>query len=224
MSEVIFRKDKVVNLSKGKSVLHLGFIQHMLYEQQIKNGDWLHNKLDEVASKLVGLDYLKDEVANISEKYGYECYYGDAMKLEDAQISEKFDVIICGELIEHVENPGLMLNGIKRFMHENSTLIITTPNPWSLNRMKLILFKNLENKWLNKEHVSWFSYGTLEQLLDRKGYQEKKYGYYYNESVEKMKKSNSLANRIKFIFKTLLLKITPVHLYDGLFFEVQLKK
>lgn len=224
MREIIFRKDKTVELCKDKSVLHLGFIQHLMYEDQIKQGDWLHNKIDEVSSKLVGIDYLKDEVDKISQKYGYECYFGDAMNLNESKVTGKYDVIVCGELIEHVENPGLMLQGIKRFMHEDSLLIITTPNPWSLNRLKLMVFKKLENRWLNKEHVSWFSYGTLTQILDRTGYCEANYGYYYNESVEKMKKSNSITNKIKYFFKLILLKLTPNHLFDGLFFQVRLKK
>lgn len=223
MKGVIFRKDKVVDLCKGKSVLHLGFIQHLMYEDQMKKGDWLHNQIDEVSSSLVGVDYLAEEVEKISTKYKYQCYFGDVMKLEECQVQGTYDVIVCGELIEHIENPGLMLDGVKRFMHKDSILVITTPNPWSLNRIKLMFLKKLENKWLNTEHVSWFSYGTLKQLLERKSYAEIDYNYYYDESVENMRKSKSFINQVKFFFKKILLKMTPAHLYDGLFFQTKLK-
>ena len=31
-------------------------------------------------------------------------------------LNETFDVIIAGEMIEHLSNPGLFLKGIQRFM------------------------------------------------------------------------------------------------------------
>jgi ubiquinone/menaquinone biosynthesis C-methylase UbiE len=223
MSEVIFRKEKIVSLCKGKKVLHLGFIQHTFYEKKIQENDWLHSKLDEVSSKLVGVDYLANEVVKIKEKYGYECYFGDVMQLDACELKDTFDVIVCGELIEHIENPGLMLDGIKRFMNEDTTLIITTPNPWYRERIKLIKNNKLEDQWLNKEHVSWFSFETLKQLLARKGY-DANGGYYYDESVTRMKKSNSLVDRIKYFFKKIVMSNTPERLYDGLFFIVKVKK
>jgi len=58
------------------------------------------------------------------------------MKLENVAIEQKFDIIVCGELIEHIENPGLMLDGIKRFMNDDRILIITTPNPCSKKKNK----------------------------------------------------------------------------------------
>ena len=223
MSLIIFRKDEIVSLCKGKKVLHLGFIQHTIYEKKIQENDWLHRKLDEVSDKLVGVDYLKDAVVNIREKYKYECYFGDVMQLDQCELNDTFDIIVCGELIEHIENPGLMLDGIKRFMNENTTLIITTPNPWYVERIKLIKRNKLEDQWLNKEHVSWFSYETLKQLLARKGYNAQG-GYYYEESTERMKKSNSLVDKVKYFFKKIVMSYTPERLYDGLFFLVQLKK
>ena len=40
-------------------------------------GDWLHEKINSVASYLVGVDYLQDDVAVIRENYGYEVYFAD---------------------------------------------------------------------------------------------------------------------------------------------------
>lgn len=80
----VFRKDKIVELCTGKRGLHLGFIQHHdLYEKKISEGDWLHEKINSVASYLVGVDYLQDDVAVIREKYGYEVYFADVTNIED---------------------------------------------------------------------------------------------------------------------------------------------
>lgn len=224
----VYRKDEIIKLSTNKSVLHLGFIQHShLWEAKIRQNDWLHSKLLEVANRVVGIDYLAEEVDKIKKKYGYEVYSADVMYLNEVMLDDKFDVIICGELIEHVENPGLMLDGIKKFMHKSSILVITTPNPWRklwINNMNSGIE---EDKWLNKEHVSWYSFQTLKQLLERKGYYELKYQYYISET------SNTIYNRFFLIralnkVKKLSLKIyyekkNSVLNFQGLFFVAMLK-
>jgi len=196
-----------------------------LYEQKILENDWLYSKIANVANRLVGFDYLADDIKKIREKYEYECYYADVMKLENVAIEQKFDIIVCGELIEHIENPGLMLDGIKRFMNDDRILIITTPNPWSKNRIKLIQSGNLENKWLNKEHVCWYSFETLKQLLERKGFEEVNYTYSYAENKGSENKTDfSIIKLLKKIKKYLIYKITPEYLFDGLFFVAKMRK
>lgn len=217
----IFRKEKIMELCVGKNVLHLGFIQHHnLYEKKIAEGDWLHEKINSVASYLVGIDYLKDDVNVIRDKYGYDVYYADVTDIEDMRrvkdhINMSIDVIVCGELIEHVDNPGIMLENLKFFMDTDTILIITTPNPFSYHRMKLMMNGNYECEWLNKEHVSWYSYQTLKQLLDRKGYVEVDYEYY---DAERKDKVNS---KLKSIIKDII-PLSKWHysqeLSDGLFF------
>ena len=199
----------------GKSVLHLGFIQHShLYEKLIKNDTWLHKKLDKVSKHLVGIDYLEKDIEIIRKKYGYECYYGDATRLENLDIENKFDVIVCGKLIEHIENAGLMLDGIKKFMTPDSILIITTPNPWSRRRIKLIKKGIMEDQWLNPEHTCWYSYETLKQLLKRKGYLKVQYSYYSDKIPQK-----SFFKQLKIIYR----KFNPIKEYYStrLFFIVK---
>lgn len=221
---MLYRKDEIVSLCEGKSVLHLGFVQHShQYKEMIKSGKWLHERINKVSNRLVGFDFLKDEVDYIKEAYNYEAYYADVTKLEDVEFDDKFDVIVCGELIEHLENPGLMLKGIKRFMHANSILIITTPNPWSTNRLKLIKKGIDESKWLNPEHTCWFSFQTLKQILERYNYLEVKYDYYVGEIIDDDKNvfKSSLLNSLKST-KNSFFRKKKVN-YKGLFFIARLK-
>ena len=221
---MIYRKDKIVELSRGKKILHLGFIQHAhLYEQLIKDGNWLHQKLNDVTSELIGIDYLEEEVKKIRVQYGYEVYYGDVTKLDEWDYKGIFDIIVCGELIEHIDNPGLMLDGLKRFMSDQTILIITTPNPWSRNRLKRVRRVENEADWLNPEHTCWFSFQTLKQLLERKGYSEVDYNYFYGETKdEQFHINNSLVNRYLLLKQKILKKRIPVQQYNGLFFQAKL--
>ena len=226
VKNIIFRKDKIVELCKNKSVLHLGFIQHShLYEKLIKERRWLHQKISTVAKTLVGFDYLAKEIETIKTKYGYECYFADVMKLYEVNLNKHFDVIVCGELIEHIENPGLMLDGIKRFMNYKTILIITTPNPWSKKRIHLIKSGHLEAEWINKEHVAWYSYETLKQLLERKGYKEIRYDYYYWDTYERFLsyKTKGLLGKLRLIVRKIILYTTKKQNYPGLFFVAALK-
>lgn len=225
MKDLIFRQEKIIELCREKSVLHLGCVQHSdLYERKIKENDWLHQKIDAVSKRCVGVDYLEDDVIKIREKYGYEIYFGnvtDLKSIENEVTNNKYEVIVCGELIEHVDNPGLMLDVIKTLMNKNSILIITTPNPWASLRIKFIKKGVLEEKWLNKEHVGWYSYQTLKQLLERKGYSEVQYDYYVADTAKHFSVSP-----VKHKLKNLLIKVGFLYnkhfFYDGLFFVAKL--
>jgi SAM-dependent methyltransferase len=66
----------------------------------------------------------------------------DLNSLEGAAALEgkSFDVIFCGELIEHLFSPDLLLEWMKTLMHKESLLIISTPNlAYWVNRLLLML-------------------------------------------------------------------------------------
>jgi len=223
--QILYRKDEIIRLCENKKVLHLGFIQHShLYQKLIEEGNWLHNKIGMVASKLVGIDFLREEVNRIREKYNMECYYGDVCALDQCEHQDKYDVVVCGELIEHLENPGLALEGIKNYLNREGILIITTPNPWSWTRLKLLKRGILEKEWLNPEHTCWFSYGTLNNFLERKDYSKVYYTYYYDESKEKEYRDKKGLVRTRYQIKDGIRKrILPKHYFRGLFFVCKAK-
>lgn len=217
----IFRKNEILKYCENKNVLHIGFIQHAnMWRDKIKEDDWLHNRILSVANNVVGIDYLKDEVDIIKKELNIECYYGDATNLSELKLEQKFDVIVCGELIEHIANPGLMLDGLKRFMNNNSKLIITTPNPWRDLWVHHIFTNNNEENWLNKEHVCWYSYQTLKQLMERYNYKEISYDYYYSENnnIEKETLIRKIKNIVKNILNIYYENKDIKNKYEGLFF------
>lgn len=226
VDNTIFRKDKIVELCRGQDVLHLGFVQHAhLYKQKIKEGDWLHSQIADVAKRVVGIDYLSTEVEEIKEMLGYEAYIGDVMRLRELTVKDTFDVVVCGELIEHLENPGLMLDGIKQFIHSGALVILTTPNPWSAQRINLIRKGILEEKWLNSEHAVWFSFQTLKQIVERAEYVPILCDYYYGQSRREFLKGTEkgLLGKIRLLKRIMQLTQTPKHQYDGLFFIVTIR-
>ena len=47
---------------------------------------------------------------------------------KDLEFKETFDVIICQELIEHLENPRHLLRELKKILSDKGIIILTTPN------------------------------------------------------------------------------------------------
>jgi 2-polyprenyl-3-methyl-5-hydroxy-6-metoxy-1,4-benzoquinol methylase len=43
-----------------------------------------------------------------------------------------FDVVVAGDIIEHLSNPGLMLDGIRSRLATNGRVIISTPNAFGV--------------------------------------------------------------------------------------------
>src|SRR5690606_35230320 len=98
-------------------------------------GMLLHADLAAITDTLYGFDYDEEGLETL-RSYGYgNLFRADLESLADAELEEKFDVIIAGEMIEHLSNPGLFLNGIKRFMDKNTRLVITTVNAYGAIRL-----------------------------------------------------------------------------------------
>jgi len=214
MEEKLFngRIESIVDYCKDKIVLDLGCTQHKMLGKEVNKNNWLHYRINRVAKELVGIDYLKDEVERLNKK-GYNIVYGNVEHIDDISLPIKsFDVIVCGELIEHLPNPGLFLKNVRKIMSNSTILIITTPNVYSKERIRLMQNKKYENEWLNKEHKCWFSFETLKQLLKTYNYQEIYWGY-HNSSFQHDK------SLIKMVKKIINYKhCNQIELENGLYF------
>ncbi len=167
MNLVYGRIESILKYCVDKVVLDLGCSHHDLYEDRLKKHQWLHSRICQVAKSTVGVDYLESEVYKL-RRLGYNVILGNVEELYKLNLERKFDTIVAGELIEHLFNPGLFLDSVKTLMSNKTRLIITTPNVYAYHRIKLKLDRQFEEHWLNPEHVCWYSFQSLKQLLLRK--------------------------------------------------------
>jgi SAM-dependent methyltransferase len=150
--------------SRGKVVLDLGCIRHNA-EFAVKDPNWLHGKIKAVAKKVVGVDYVKDEVAKLQDG-AYDIVYGDVCKPLD--LTEKFDLIVAGDLIEHLTNFDGFFENCNRLLAPGGKLLITTPNPFYGGEFHFVAFRRLY--LLNPEHTCWIDPLALAQLAGRFGF------------------------------------------------------
>lgn len=79
--------------------------------------------------------------------------------------------VVCGEVLEHLSNPGWFLTRLKR-QYAGIPTYISVPNAFSTIAQNH-LRKGIEN--VNLDHVAWYTYWTLHEVLRRAGYDIKEF-------------------------------------------------
>lgn len=143
----------------GRKVLDLGCVRHDLKETE--KADWLHGHLKQQAKYLVGVDYLEEETAALRAR-GYNVLHAN---VETMDLGDEFEVIVAGDLIEHLNNFGMFLDRVSAHLAPEGTFLLTTPNPINPMRFFQVLF--LGRTLSNREHTCWFTPEVLGQLLRR---------------------------------------------------------
>lgn len=129
---------------KGKEILDLG----------AKEG-YLHNLL----------------IKNNPDKKIFSCDLNNSDFNRDLNkpfnIKKKFDTIVAGEIIEHVENPSQFLRECKKILKKDGRLILTTPSAIGLQYIK-------NPEWCvsyeETFHIHAFTMPMLKSLLKKEKY------------------------------------------------------
>ena len=174
------RVDYILSQCEGKRVLHLGCTNWPYTEPSIAEGSLLHAAIRDRCAELHGID-ADERGIELMREHGFEdLYLGDLEMLDSCEVDGTFDVIIAGETIEHLNNPGLFLNGVKRFLHGDSILLITTINAYCAVRYLQYAFrgKGGENEPVHPDHVAYYSVSTLGLLLKRHGFEHNDIVFY----------------------------------------------
>lgn len=147
---VMDRAEYLLKAARGKSILDIGGGYGPMSDKLREVAGDYHS-VDKVACDKPG-HYQVD--LDDSEQFGPAFY--------EIFTHFRFDVIIMGEVLEHLSNPGHLLDYLAG---QSVPVIITVPNcgmsPYRFG-------KNLEH--VNPEHVAWYSYHTLKTLVERHGF------------------------------------------------------
>ena len=168
---------------KNKRVLDVGCVDH-----DIKFKDsplWVHSFLKKHAADVLGIDILEKEIKQL-KKEGYNVKVGNAEKFD---LKQKFDVILAGELIEHLTNQGLFLQRCKKHLKKNGLLILSTPHAFNLREgiQNIIKFQDIPK--VNPEHTCYYTPKTITELLSRENFKVEKIKYFdfYGSFLGKLK-------------------------------------
>ena len=170
---VVDRQAELLRRCAGKRVLHLGCADHPFTDQL--DGRLLHVRLARAASDLWGVDHSAEGIAALRARGFSNLVVADVEQLPAGHLPGRFDVIVAGELIEHLANPGVFLHALKPLMGQGTELLLTTPNASAVK----VFFRALwGGEKVHPEHHYYFSYFTIKQLLERTGFEAQEIYYY----------------------------------------------
>jgi SAM-dependent methyltransferase len=176
----------------------------------IKHGTphWLHGQIIKVAKRVIGVDYSK-QVPPEGEITGpnSRIEHGDVTRLEEVIRDADIEVVVAGELLEHLQDPLTFLCQLRR-LYSGRELVLTTPNATSLSNVVLAVASRESN---HHDHLQIFSVKTLNTLCLRAGFQDWEIIPYHVYFTEMLLRSTGLRRFLVGISENL------VNLAEGLF-------
>jgi len=149
------------NFTKGKYVLDLASGEGY--------GSYL---ISNEAASVIGVEINEEAIAHSRAKYcrkNLEFKRGSILEVP-IDGSKVFDIIVCFEALEHVEDHKRLLSEVKRLLKDDGFLIISTPN------------KNIysdDSNYINPFHLKELNFDDFRHLLDRYF----SYSYLYGQRV-----------------------------------------
>ena len=150
------RQSWITSLCKDKTVIDVGFNDTGM------DGNSLHNNIKKVAKRVVGIDNTIDK-SYTGESYKVDLNGASLMTPPDRL--RGFDILVAGEVIEHLVNPsGLFAYIIGSKARE---VIITAPNAFAPHRFnENRLTGDVFEEIVHPEHFSWYSLFTLKRIVE----------------------------------------------------------
>ncbi len=87
---------------------------------------------------------------------------------EAPELSGSFDVIVYGDVLEHLKDPLRVFQHLNRYLSPDGTLVISVPNVAHLRvRLQLLLgrFEYAERGILDRTHLRFFTLSSLRRFL-----------------------------------------------------------
>lgn len=180
------RIDELCNAARGRNVLDIGCVGHDLDLQGIDR--FLHDRLRKVTRHLLGVDILPRQIEELKRR-GYNVL---CRNIISDPLNAEFDLIIGGELVEHLSEPGALFRACRRMLRkpqpqdptlqtrdnaitsqggqgggEGGRLILTTPNPYADSQVR--------DAWIGRfndsvDHVTLFAPSHITELAEREGF------------------------------------------------------
>lgn len=163
----IFNKCK--QYTEGTKYLEIG----------VGNGEMLACAM-EMGFEADAVEICKEDCINVSSALGVDIKWCDFMEFET---NKKYDVIIMGDVLEHVSQPVKALQKAYDLLSEKGVFWLSTPN---FNSSFSRLMKFEDAMWNQKNHFTYFSFETLKPILAGVGFEVLHYDISnrYNGSME----------------------------------------
>lgn len=158
--------------TENQNVLHLGAVGETggdTARRVAMAPNSVHADITRVARMCVGVDYDRPSVEDLMESGVFDnLVCADATKLtrEDVPM-DSIDVIVAGDILEHVPCPGDLLSAARRLAESDTLLVVTVPNALGLS---IFLRHSAGRPVDGKYHLCSFNICTLTNILLETGW------------------------------------------------------
>lgn len=133
---------------------------------------YLARKLVEQGCSVVGID-VDERAAEAAREVCEDVLVGDVETMALPFERASFDVVLCGDTIEHLRDPRGFLERVQPLLRRDGRLVLTTPNVanWAV-RLGLLVgrWRYTDRGILDRTHVQLFTRATLVDTLEGAGF------------------------------------------------------
>ena len=148
-------------VGEGKRVLDVGCSSGYLSEPLATRGN-----------TIVGIE-LDPDAARAAEAFCERVLVGDVETMALPLDPASFDVVLCGDVIEHLRDPVATLARLRPFLKPGGRLVLSTPNVanWAI-RLSLLAgrWRYTDRGILDRSHTHLFTRSTLAEAVRRAGF------------------------------------------------------
>lgn len=116
---------------------------------------------------------LDADLADLAAPVCRQMIVGDVERLDlDEQLPEDFDVILCGDVLEHMKDPGAVLQKLKRKLTPAGRMVVCIPNVAHASvRLDLLAgnFAYKEEGLLDATHLRFLTLDSIVALFNQNG-------------------------------------------------------
>ena len=133
---------------------------------------YLSEPLAARGNTIVGLE-LDPTAAREAERWCERVLVGDVESMELQLEPGSFDVVLCGDVVEHLRDPAAALARLRPFLRPGGRLVLSTPNiaNWAI-RLSLLAgrWRYADRGILDRSHTHLFTRATFRETIVRAGY------------------------------------------------------
>lgn len=138
-------------------------------------GTLLFAKQNRYASKVTGIDIQSINHSYQSHSEIDQFVIGNVEQDDLFFTQQPFDVIICGDVLEHLIDPWYTVQKLKSYLSKDGVIIASIPNFREIATLTNICFKGdfkyQESGILDKTHLRFFCKKNIEELFIHNGFQ-----------------------------------------------------
>ena len=161
----------VSDFCRDKNVLDLGAYDETAVTLKAGTGYWMHGSIADAAKEVIGVDnseLVPVEGLRVSDRS--TIFRGDILRLASIELGWDPDVVVAGEVIEHLPDALEFLRRHKADPRlSSSTVVLTTPNASAFYNLVLGL---VGRESTHHDHVAIHSFKTLHTICRKAGVRE----------------------------------------------------